>query len=737
MDIGHVADVEKTVRMRKHVLFLIGFWLVAWSAFAQERPWMNEKLSVEERVELLIHVMTTEEKLSQLLDESPAIERLGILPYNWWNEALHGVARSGRATVFPQAIGMAATFDEQLLFRVASAISDEARAKFNIAQANQNYSKYAGLTFWTPNINIFRDPRWGRGQETYGEDPYLTSRLGLAFVRGLQGDNPRYLKTAACAKHFAVHSGPEALRHEFNAAPPRSDLYETYLPAFETLVREGKVEAVMGAYNRVYGEPACGSAFLLDTLLRQRWGFKGHIVSDCGAIDDIYKTHKSVSTSDSAAAMAALAGVNLNCGCTYKSLDEALGKKMIQEETVNNLIRPLLATRFKLGLFDKKSHNPYNSIGSEVIESAAHKALAREVAAKSFVLLKNANGVLPLRKDIRSIYVTGPFAADASILLGNYYGLSSSLSTILEGITSKVSLDTRIDYKPGTLLNQFDVNPINWAGGEAHNADAIVAVLGISGMLEGEEGESIASPYKGDRLDLNLPENQVHYLRALRNKYKKPLIVIITSGSPVTLSEVDSLADAVLFVWYPGQEGGNAVADVLFGDVSPSGRLPVTFPMSVSQLPPYEDYSMQGRTYKYMTESPLYPFGYGLSYTTFAYSESRLREAEGKLELSLDVKNTGNREGDEMVQLYLVKPGAGKTAPLRSLAGVKRVSLKPGETKRVTMFLPFESMASVNDRGDKLLVKGEYSLILSAAAPVERSLELGATNRLELKYTVK
>lgn len=727
--------------MNKSLLFSALLTVSVWSAGAQSRPWTDTSLAAEERVESLIQTMTTDEKLAQLVNGAPAIERLGILPYDWWNEALHGVARNGRATVFPQAIGMAATFDEELLLRIASAISDEARAKFNVAQANHNYNQYAGLTFWTPNINIFRDPRWGRGQETYGEDPYLTSRLGLAFVHGLQGDNPKYLKTAACAKHYAVHSGPEALRHEFDVEPSRRDLYETYLPAFETLVREGQVEAVMGAYNRVYGEPACGSLFLLDTVLKQQWGFNGHIVSDCGAIRDFYTTHKVVTTPEEAAAMAAKAGLSLNCGSTYKSLGKALEKGLITEETVDAMIRPLLMTKVKLGFFDPKEDNPYNAISPDVVESPEHMALAREAAVKSFVLLKNKNGALPLKKDIRSLYVTGPFAADANVLLGNYYGMSSSLSTILEGITSKVSVGTTIDYKPGIMPHQPNINPIDWTTNSARGADACIVVLGISGLLEGEEGESILSSYKGDRIDLNLPKNQIDFLKKIRKDNNKPLIVVMTGGSPVTMPEVEELADAILWVWYPGQEGGAAVGDVLFGDVSPSGRLPITFPVSVDQLPAYEDYSMQGRTYRYMTKKPLYPFGYGLSYTTFGYRNAILDKDKVKagepVRVTVDVTNSGSMKGDEVVQLYISKPDAGKGSPYSSLVGVKRVSLEPGQTKSVSFDVAADAMASFDDNGIKQLLKGEYTLTVSGAAPMERSAELGVTNRIGLKYALK
>jgi len=713
--------------------------LLCWalSSFPQEHPWLNEQLPLDERVDLLMDAMTLEEKLTQVIDEAPAIERLGIPEYNWWNEALHGVARNGRATVFPQAIGMAATFDEDLMYRVATAISDEARAKFNVAQAQNNFSKYAGLTFWSPNINIFRDPRWGRGQETYGEDPYLTSRMGLAFVKGLQGDHPRYLKAAACAKHYAVHSGPEALRHEFDAKPSLHDLYDTYLPAFESLVKEGKVEAVMGAYNRVYGEPACGSLFLLDTLLRQRWGFDGHIVSDCGAIADFFENHKVVPTPQAAAAKAAKAGLNVNCGTYYQYLGKALEEGLININDIDRIVRPLWVTRFRLGFFDRKESNPYNQIGPETVESPQNKALAREAAIRSFVLLKNEHNALPLDKNIRRLFITGPLAADANVLLGNYFGLSSSLSTILEGITSKVGIGTTIEYKPGILLDRQNLNPIDWTTGGAKRADAIIAVMGMSGLLEGEEGESIASVHKGDRPNLDLPANQVDFLRKLRENYTGKLILVLTGGSPITLKDAESLADAILFIWYPGQEGGSALGDILFGDASPSGRLPITFPNSIEQLPPYEDYSMKGRTYRYMEEEPQYPFGFGLSYTRFLYSNGQITEKEGFLTLKLDVSNTGQYAGSEAVQLYISSPLASQFAPKCSLAAIQCVKLGKGETQNVTFRIPVGSLAVIDESGKKILPKGEYTLTVSSSSPGKRSEELGNYNHIELKYKIK
>ena len=565
----------------------------ATEATAQDHPWNNEALPDSERVEALLQAMTTEEKLGQLLYNAPGIPRLGILPYNWWNEALHGVARNGRATVFPQPIGMAATFDEELIHRVASVISDEARAKFNISQSIGNYAQYAGLTFWSPNVNLFRDPRWGRGMETYGEDPFLQARLGTAFVKGLQGEDPDRLKTAACAKHYVVHSGPEALRHEFDAVAPKRDFHESYLPAFEALVTEGNVECVMCAYNRTYGEPACGSKPLLQDLLRDQWGFKGHVVSDCWAINDFHEHHKVTKDAATSAARALKAGTDLNCGDAFRSLSEALERGLVAEQDIDRALSRLLHTKLKLGIFDRETR--WDSLAEDRVQQSDHVDLAREAARQSIVLLKN-DGILPLPRDIRTMYVTGPFAGSTEVLLGNYYGLSNELVTVLEGITSKVSAGTTLTYNYGQLPFNENVNPIDWATGNAKSVDASVVVLGVSPDVEGEEGASVASAYKGDRIELDLPAPQLDFLRKIREDNDRPVILVLTGGSPITTPELEELADVILFAWYPGQQGGAAVADVIFGDHNPSGRLPITFPMSTDQLPPYEDYSMAGRT---------------------------------------------------------------------------------------------------------------------------------------------
>jgi beta-glucosidase len=706
---------------------------------ALDFPFYNKNLSIEDRIKDLISRLTLEEKALQMTHNTPAIDRLGIPPYSWWNEALHGVGRSGVATVFPQAIGLGATFDSDLAFRVSSAVSDEARAMYNAAKAKGYYMQYGGLTFWTPNINIFRDPRWGRGQETYGEDPYLTSIMGSSYVRGLQGDNPDYLKTAACAKHFAVHSGPEKLRHEFNAVATPHDLWETYLPAFKALVETG-VEAVMCAYNSTNGEPCCANNYLITDVLRNKWGFQGHVLSDCWAIVDFYNGHNVVSTSEEAAALAIKSGVSLNCGNTYPSLPEAVTQGLVTEKEINHELAILLKTRFKLGLFDPDGSNPYDNIPYDVINNAEHRKLAREVAQKSIVLLKN-NGVLPLKNDLSKYFITGPHAANADILMGNYYGVNPQMVTILEGIANAIAPGSQLQYRIGALLDRPNVNPQDWATGNAGNSDATIAVLGISGLLEGEEGESIASTTFGDRLDYNLPQNQIDFLAKLRQAAgKKPVIAVITGGSPMNLTEVTDLADAVLFVWYPGEEGGNAVADVVFGKVSPSGRLPITFPKTLDQLPPYEDYSMIGRTYKYMNEDPLFPFGYGLSYTNFTYGDAKVSSnsiAKGdNVTISVTVTNSGNVDSDEVVQLYVSDLAASVNVPNFQLQGVKRISLKSGESSEVTFEMTPKMFEIVDNDGNSLIEPGDFKIYVGGSSPMKRSFELGAPKMAEALITV-
>jgi len=690
----------------------------------------NHLITIDQRVELLVSQMTLEEKIAQLVNAAPAIPRLDIPDYNWWNEALHGVARNGKATVFPQGIGLGATFDPALAERVASAISTEARAKYTISQRMGNRSKYAGLTFWTPNINIFRDPRWGRGQETYGEDPYLMSKIGVAFVKGLQGEDPTYLKTAACAKHYAVHSGPEESRHHFNAEPSLQDLHETYLPAFKALVTEAKVEGVMAAYNAVYGKPAAASAYLLQDILREDWKFDGYITSDCGAIGGITYKQKFVATPVEASAVALNAGTNLNCGTTYQYLMKAVEQGLVTETMIHKRTKQLFKTRFRLGMFDKNNDHPFFNISPDRIHCEEHIQLAREAAQKSIVLLKNKNNVLPLSKEIKVPYLTGPFANSADMLMGNYYGLSSNLVTILEGVTEAVSLGSSLNYRSGALPFQKNLNPLNWAPRVAGESDVTICVVGITADMEGEEVDAIAAAHKGDRENLKLPQNQINYIKEIIKYKKGPLILVIASGSAVSLEEIEEHCDAILQIWYPGEQGGNAVADVLFGNISPSGHLPVTFPKNIDQLPPYDNYAMQGRTYKYMTKEPMFPFGFGLSYSKTKFSGLQLNakklSIENDLEVSIEVANIGDYDIDEVVQLYISPMEPSEKIPLTSLKAFKRVPLKKGERKTVSFKVESEQLEVTNTQGDKVWVKGTYKIIIGNSSPSPVSQKLGA-----------
>ena len=681
-----------------------------------EFQFQNPELSTEVRIDDLISHLTLEEKASLMLYNSPAIDRLGIPEYNWWNESLHGVGRAGKATVFPQAIGLAATFDEDLIFRVADAISTEARAKYHAAIRKGNRAQYLGLSFWTPNINIFRDPRWGRGQETYGEDPYLTSLLGSAFVKGLQGNHPQYLKTAACAKHFVVHSGPEKLRHYFNALPNERDFRETYLPGFKYLVQEASVEAVMCAYNRTYDEPCCGSEYLLNDILRKEWGFEGHIVSDCWALDDIWLRHKVVEEKVDAAAMAVKAGVNLNCGYIYKYLPKAVDTGFVDERIVDEALKPLLRTRFKLGLFDPDDLNPYATIKPDVVNCEKHKQLAYEAAAKSIVLLKNKDQVLPLNKEtLKNLLILGPTAADVTSLLGNYNGFSGELTTFLEGIVEKVDEGTIVEYNQGFMFHNDTLFHGFW---QADRADVVVVCIGINSLYEGEEGDAMLNPYGGDRMDIALPENQIKYVRMVRERIKdKPLIVVVTGGSAMAIPEIDKMADAILFAWYPGEQGGNALAGILFGDVNPSGRLPVTFYKSTSDLPPFEDYSMEGRTYKYFRGEPLYPFGYGLSYSEFEYSNLNLTYNNKEIRLSVNIKNSGKFSGDEIVQVYAKKLNPEISQPIKTLVDFARINLKENKEKTIDIIFNSKQLQYWDTENQQYTVEpGEYEFEVGSSS---------------------
>ncbi|MCL2764812.1 MAG: glycoside hydrolase family 3 C-terminal domain-containing protein [Treponema sp.] len=692
----------------------------------------------EAKIAELISQMTLEEKISQLLYKSPAIERLGIPEYNWWNECLHGVARAGIATVFPQAIAMAAAFDDALVKEIAAAISDEARAKYNEAVKQGNRGQYWGLTFWTPNINIFRDPRWGRGQETYGEDPYLTARIGLAMVQGLQGEDPENLKLAACAKHYAVHSGPEKDRHTFNAVVTKKDLWETYLPAFKALVNGG-VETVMGAYNRTLDEPCCASNLLIKDILRGKWKFKGHFVSDCWAIRDFHEYHKITQTPEESAALALNAGCDLNCGCTYPFLTVAHKKGLVTEDTINISLARLLRTRFKLGMFDPPGKGKYGKLNRKIINCEKHRKLALKAAHKSIVLLKNDNNLLPLDSSPKKIVVVGPAAANPHTLFGNYYGVSSHFTTILEGLAGKVSdkFGINLDYRQGCLMYSENSKSLVHYG-EANITDVVIAVMGLDGAMEGEEGDAIASDSNGDRASIELPAWQLKFLQKIREAGKK-IILVLTGGSAIAFPE--DMVDAVIYAWYPGESGGKAVADIIFGDVNPSGKLPVTFPASTAQLPAYEDYSMKGRTYRYLTEKPLYPFGFGLSYTSFRFDSIDLSaqsiSAGGRVTASVTVSNTGKMDADEVVQLYITRDNRSDDEPLFSLKGFRRVFIKAGKSIKVDFELQSSAFETVNAEGEYGLAAGSYTIIAADAAPAAVAVEKGAPAPVKAKISVK
>jgi len=702
-------------------VYLTTIILVALTTNAQTTMEKFEKQANE-----IIAQMTLEEKFSQLMNETPGIPRLGIEPYDWWNEGLHGVGRDGRATVFPQPIGLGATFNPVLIRDIGDAIATEARAKYIVARRNKNYSRYTGLTFWSPNVNIFRDPRWGRGMETWGEDPFLTGSMGSAFVQGMQGNDPNYLKVAACGKHYAVHSGPEATRHTVNVEPSKHDLWETYLPAFEMLVKDAKVEIIMGAYNRVYSESASGSKFLLTDILRKQWGFKGHIVSDCDAIADIWKGHKIAKTEAEACAIAIKAGLNVECGSTFKALKDALAQNLLTEQDIDNALRPLMMTRLKLGIIKPDPDCPYNHFDESEICSEKNIALAREAAVESMVLLKNDNNALPIDKNIHTLFVTGAGAADAFWLMGNYFGISDRYCTYLQGIVSKVSNGTAVNYRPGCLESAPTLNAINWAVDESVGAEKTIVVMGNNGNLEGEEGEAIDSK-RGDRDNIRIPESQMNYLRQICRRKKEGVIVVLTGGSPVDVREVCKLADAVVMAWYPGQEGGYALGDLLFGDKNFSGRLPVTFPADGDLLPSFEDYSMRGRTYKYMSDNIYFPFGYGLSYGRADYSNLQVKADSKHALVTIKLSNPSTWDIAETVQVYVSAPGAGTTAPFQQLAAFKRVQLTAGASTEVLLEVPVDRMMTVQEDGSRKLLKGEYTITVSSAAPSSRNAELGVS----------
>lgn len=749
----------------KRLTILLAALLFLTGINAQEPkfPFNDPSLSVDQRVEDLLDRLTLEEKVGMMMNGSTGIERLGIPDYNWWNEALHGVARAGIATVFPQAIGMAATFDPEEHLRTFTVISDEARAKYNQAIREGQHKQYYGLSFWTPNINIFRDPRWGRGQETYGEDPFLTSVMGKAAVFGLQGNYDTYFKSHACAKHFAVHSGPESLRHSFDATASPRDLWETYLPAFEALVTEANVQEVMGAYNRYNGKPCCSSDFLLMDILRNRWNFQGMVVSDCGAITDFFapNAHKTHKDAPSASADAVKTGTDVECGSNYKTLLDAVEKGYITEDEIDVSMRRIIKGWIDLGILDNKDNTPWADLPYSIVASEAHAQQALNVARKSMVLLKNDN-VLPLKPEkIRKIAVLGPNAADSTMMLGNYNGDPTHVVTILDGIRAAYP-DAEVTYERGCdlvegfisvpkaprtgmdmaeLARQMGLKAIpseNYTdealkalADRAAEADVIIFAGGISPAVEGEELKTTVDGFAGgDRQRIELPEVQSKVLKAL-HKTGKPVVFVLCTGSAIALEQNEKDYDALICAWYGGQEGGRAVADVISGKYNPSGRLPLTFYKSTSQLPDFLDYSMDGRTYRYMTESPLYDFGYGLSYTTFEYDDAKLSSKKIKNGKSVTVKvkvsNTGETAGNEAVQVY-VKRLNDEKAPVKALKGLKMIHLNPGETMTVNIELPASSFEYYDGYSDDLIVKsGDYKVMVGSSSRDEDLTSLDLT----------
>lgn len=704
-----------------------------------------DRAKAKAAAEKLVAKMTLEEKASQLRYDAPAIERLHIPAYNWWNEALHGVARAGTATVFPQAIGLAAACDPDIMEEIGKVISVEGRAKYNAQRAYGDRDIYKGITFWAPNVNIFRDPRWGRGHETYGEDPFLTSVLAVRFIRGIQGDG-KYMRAAACAKHFAVHSGPEALRHQFNAKVSPKDMEETYLPAFEACVKDGEVEAVMGAYNRTNGEVCCASPSL-QNILRRKWGFKGHFVSDCWAVRDFHEHHKVTGSPEESAALALQNGTDLNCGCTYQKILDAVKEGLVDEKYITQACVRLFTCRYLLGMFDKTA---YDQIPYEEVESPAHLALAEKAAEESLVLLKN-NGILPLeRTAVKIIGVIGPNANSRSALIGNYHGTSSRYTTVLEGIQKIADASgIRVLYSQGCDLSRDNVEALSKPESADRMAEALtvaecsdvtVLVIGLDETLEGEEGDDGNAYFSGDKKDVAIPPFQMELVRRILDTGRK-VILLNMSGSDLDLSLPAEKADAVLQVWYPGAAGGEAVAKVLFGEVSPSGKLPVTFYRSCDDLPAFEDYSMRGRTYRYYDGTPVYPFGFGLTYgdcsvqdmyvvsvtdaNTFTrgYTDRKSAFGERKATLSVTVRNDG-RETEDVLQIYIHDNEFKDAVPHPALCAVRRIHLGEGEVQTVRIDLPERAFTSVDAGGNRMIRSRQFTVYAGFTQPDAVSCKL-------------
>jgi len=865
--------------MRKNIrffLFIFCFVTTFPAVVSSQEIWKQPSKTYDERAEDLISKLTLEEKTQLMRFDSPAIPRLGIHPCNWWNECLHGVARSGQATVFPQAIGMAAMWDTNQMYDIANAISDEARAKYNSYQQQGKYGIYHGLTFWTPNINIFRDPRWGRGMETYGEDPFLTAEMAIPFIKGLQGNDPRYLKLIATVKHFAVHSGPESTRHSANIWPSDYDLRETYLPHFERTIKEGGAYSVMCAYQRLRGIPCCGNRFL-ENILRNQWNFQGYIVSDCGAVQDFYEksAHEVVNTPEEAAAMAVKAGTDLNCGSVYaQSLLKAVQKGLVSEAEIDRSVKRLIMARLKLGEFDPQSAVPFSKIPLSVVDGVKNQAIALEAARKSMVLLKNENKLLPFSKKVKRVAVIGPNANNPEILQGNYNGYSMHEISPFEGIKNKLP-NAQVKYEPGCRLadglpllttiepeyfytdkslktkgltgsyfsksdfsgsvlhSRIDknINFVWWAGAPfedmnsdsfsvrwegiivppvsgkyaigaeasngfviylnneklitgrksdhsprreyeyvelvagqkyeirfdylqnnseysvarltwdkpdnqmknravelANSSDVVVLCMGLSPSLEGEEMKVKVNGFnKGDRLDIRLPEIQTEFIAEI-TKLRKPTVLVLLNGSAIAINTEAEIIPAILEAWYPGQAGGTAIADILFGDYNPAGRLPLTFYKSIDQIPAFEEYDMQGKTYRYFDKKPLYEFGYGLSYADFEYqlcpAPTEMKAGE-PFKIAVRVTNKSKLSGDEVTQLYIALPDSKMKKPIRSLQGFKRIFLKPGETKTVEFELKPSQMAVPDNNFVPVVEPGRVEISIGGKQPDDESVKSG------------
>ncbi len=731
--------------MKKSFFYLIIFFAFISSALAQKKydyPFQNPSLPVEQRVNDLVSRLTLEEKVSQMLNATPAIDRLGISAYDWWNECLHGVARTSfKVTSYPQAIGMAATFDVDAMKTMGDFTAEEGRAINNESNRNNNHRRYLGLTYWTPNINIFRDPRWGRGQETYGEDPYLTGTLAKAFVTGLQGTDPKYLKAAGCAKHYAVHSGPEPSRHVFDVNISDHDLWDTYLPAFHELVVNAKVAGVMCAYNAYAGQPCCGSDQLMIKILRDDWKFSGYVTSDCGAIDDFWQRHKTSPDAESAATDAVLHGTDVECGnVTYKSLVKAVKDGKLSEKEIDVSLKRLFTIRFRLGMFDPVEMVKYAQIPITALESQSHRDHALKMARESIVLLRNQNALLPLSKNIKKIAVLGPNADNANTQLGNYNGQPSVVTTVLKGIKDELGDTTKVFYSRATNFVDTTQPDFSRLIDSVKEADVLIYVGGISPRLEGEEMRVSQQGFSGgDRTTIALPFVQTNFLKALEAT-GKPVIFIMMTGSAIAIPwEVENIP-AIINAWYGGQAAGTAVADVLFGDYNPSGRLPITFYKSDTDLPSFEDYSMANRTYRYFKGVALYPFGFGLSYTTFKYSNLKLSKASLKKNESVlaevTVTNTGKYKGDEVIQLYITHESV-KDAPLSALKSFKRITLQPAASQKISFNITPDLLNLIDASGKAVFTPGALKIIIAGSSPGKRSEILGSAKASEAVLTIK